>query len=166
MPHSCKPKAQNFVFPQSPLEPCSLSHEAQGKSCLYSILPRSGKISRWNFGKCYQCGNVASYHCCQFPIGEPVASGAAVAGRPPYPAARLDACCPSGGARSRGRLGSGLKGDNPVNERIAARTVGARASTYWRLHEKTFAKDAMRTGEKRGFSSPKTLASAYRNSKA
>ena len=56
--------------------------------------------------------------------------------------------------------------DNPVNERIAARTVGARASTYWRLHEKTFAKDATRTGEKRGFSSPKTLASAYRNSKA
>ena len=56
--------------------------------------------------------------------------------------------------------------DNPVNERIAARTVGARASIYWRLHEKTFAKDAMRTGEKRGFSSPKTLASAYRNSKA
>ena len=84
----------------------------------------------------------------------------------------------------RRRRGSGLKGsrtermveqlaefkawlrDNPVNERIAARTVGARASTYWRLHEKTFAKDATRAGEKRGFSSPKTLASAYRNSKA
>ena len=83
----------------------------------------------------------------------------------------------------RRRRGSGLKGsrtermveqlaefkawlrDNPVNERIAARTVGARASTYWRLHEKTFAKDATRTGEKRGFSSSKTLASAYRNSK-
>ena len=90
MPHSCKPKAQNFVFPQSPLEPCRLSHEAQGKSCLYFILPWRGKISRWNFGKCYQCGNVASYQCCQFPIGEPVASGAAVAGRPPYPAARRD----------------------------------------------------------------------------
>ena len=87
-------------------------------------------------------------------------------------------------APARRRLGSGLKGsrtermveqladfkewlrDNPVNERIAARTVGARASIYWRLHEKTFAKDATRTGEKRGFSSPKTLASAYRNSKA
>ena len=86
--------------------------------------------------------------------------------------------------RHNGRLGSGLKGsrtermveqlaefkewlrDNPVNERIATRTVGARASTYWRLHEKTFAKDATRAGEKRGFSSPKTLASAYRNSKA
>ena len=85
--------------------------------------------------------------------------------------------------RQRGRRGSGLKGsrtermveqlvdfkawlrDNPVNERNAARTVGARASTYWRLHEKTFAKDATRTGEKRGFSSSKTLASAYRNSK-
>ena len=184
-----------FFFPsQSPLEPCSLSHEAQGKPCLYFILPVRGKISRGNFGKCCQCGNVASYQCCQFPIGEPVASGAAVAGRPPYPAARRDAsphhtaqrdaCCPSGVARSHGRLGSGLKGsrmermveqlaefkawlrDNPVNERIAARTVGARASTYWRLHEKTFAKDATRTGDKRGFSSPKTLASAYRNSKA
>ena len=100
--------------------------------------------------------------------------------RPPG-AARGDARPP---ARSRGRRGSGLKGrrtermleqlaefkawlhDNPVNERIAARTVGARASTYWRLHEKTFAKDLKRTGEKRGFSSPKTLASAYRNSKA
>ncbi len=54
--------------------------------------------------------------------------------------------------------------DNPVNERIAARTVGARASAYWRLHEKTMARDAKRTGEKRGFSCAKTLASAYRNS--
>ena len=98
--------------------------------------------------------------------------------------AATSAAAPVAVARSRGRLGSGLKGsrtermveqlaefkawlrDNPVNERIAARTVGARASTYWRLHEKTFAKDATRTGEKRGFSSPKTLASAYRNSKA
>ena len=85
---------------------------------------------------------------------------------------------------TRGRQGSGFKGsrtermaeqlaefkawlrDNPVNARIAARTVGARASVYWRLHEKTFAKDAKRTGEKRGFSSPRTLASAYRNCKA
>ena len=98
--------------------------------------------------------------------------------------AATSAAAPVVVARSHGRLGSGLKGnrtermvellaefkawlrDNPVNERIAARTVGARASTYWRLHEKTFAKDATRTGEKRGFSSPKTLASAYRNSKA
>ena len=39
---------------QSPLEPCSLSHEAQGKSRLYFILPGRGKISRGNFGKCYQ----------------------------------------------------------------------------------------------------------------
>ena len=84
--------------------------------------------------------------------------------------------------RHRGRRGSGLKGsrtermveqladfkawlrDNPMNERNAARTVGARASAYWRLHEKTFAKDATRTGEKRGFSCAKTLASAYRKS--
>ncbi len=85
---------------------------------------------------------------------------------------------------SRGRRGSGLKGnrtrrmadqlaefktwlcDNPVNERDPARTVGARANTYWRQHEKTMARDAKRTGEKRGFSSAKTLASAYRNVKA
>lgn len=81
-----------------------------------------------------------------------------------------------------GRRGSGLKGkrtqrmsdqlaefkawlrDNPVNERDPARTVGARANTYWRLHEKTLAKDATRSGEKRGFASAKTLAAAYRNS--
>ena len=72
-------------------------------------------------------------------------------------AARGDARLPA--QRSRGRRGSG-------NERIAARTVGTRASTYWRLHEKTLAKDAKRTGEHCGFSSPKTLASAYRNCKA
>ncbi len=84
----------------------------------------------------------------------------------------------------RGRRGSGLKGnrtermveqlaefkawlrDNPVNERDPAKTVGARANTYWLLHEKTMARDAKRTGEKRGFSSAKTLAAAYRNGKA
>ncbi len=83
----------------------------------------------------------------------------------------------------RGRRGSGLKGnrtermveqlaefkawlrDNPVNERDAARTVGARAAAYWRLHRKTFDRDAARTGEKRGFRCAKTLASAYRNCK-
>ena len=103
--------------------------------------------------------------------------GAAVAGR----AARRDAS-PHQTKRQRGRRGSGLKGsrtermveklvdfkawlrDNPVNERNAARTVGARASAYWRLHEKTMARDAKRTGEKRGFSCAKTLASAYRKS--
>ena len=84
--------------------------------------------------------------------------------------------------RHRGRRGSGPQGnrtermveqlagfktwlrDNPVNERDPARTVGARANTYWRLHEKTLAKDATRSGEKRGFASAKTLAAAYRNS--
>ena len=54
--------------------------------------------------------------------------------------------------------------DNPVNERDPARTVGARTNTCWRLHEKTLAKDATRSGEKRGFASAKTLAAAYRNS--
>ena len=84
--------------------------------------------------------------------------------------------------RYRGRRGSGLKGNrtrrmvdqldafkawlpgNPVNERDSTKTVGARANAYWRLHEKTMERDAKRTGEKRGFSSAKTLASAYRKS--
>ena len=82
------------------------------------------------------------------------------------------------------RRGSGLKGKrtermveqladftawlrgNPINERDPARTVGARASLFWRLHEKTFKRDAVRVGEKRGFGSEKTLAAAFRNSKA
>ncbi len=53
---------------------------------------------------------------------------------------------------------------NPVNERDSAKTVGARANAYERLHEKAMTRDAKRTGEKRGFSSAKTLASAYRKS--
>ena len=82
------------------------------------------------------------------------------------------------------RRGSGLKGKrtermveqladftawlrgNPINERDPAHTVGARASLFWRLHEKTFKRDAVRVGEKRGFGSEKTLAAAFRNSKA
>ena len=52
---------------------------------------------------------------------------------------------------------------DPVNERDPAKTVGARANAYWLLHEKTMARDAKRTGEKRGFSGVKTLAAAYRN---
>ena len=74
--------------------------------------------------------------------------GAAVAGR----AARRDA------SPHHGRVA--LLRDR----RNAARTVGARASAYWRLHEKTMERDAKRTGEKRGFSCAKTLASAYRKS--
>ena len=87
-------------------------------------------------------------------------------------------------ADRRGRRGSGLKGnrtlrmveqlsafktwlrDNPVNENNPAKTIGARANAFWHLRGKTMEKDANRTGEKRGFSSPKPLASAYRNSKA
>ena len=45
-----------------------------------------------------------------------------------------------------------------------AKTVGVRTNTYWLLHEKTMARDAKRTGEKRGFSGAKTLAAAYRKS--
>ena len=47
---------QNFIFSAvSPLEPCRLSHEAQGKPCLYPILPERGHISRGILWKC--CGN-------------------------------------------------------------------------------------------------------------
>ena len=86
--------------------------------------------------------------------------------------------------RTRGRRGCGLKGkrtkrmveqlakftkwlhDNPINEHVPSRTVGARSNQFWLLNEKTFKRDAARTGRKRGFSSAKTLASAFRNSKA
>ena len=47
IPHSGALVRQNFIFSAvSPLKPCHLSHEAQGKPCLYSILPGRGDISR------------------------------------------------------------------------------------------------------------------------
>ena len=59
-----------FFFPsRSPLEPCPLSHEAQGKSCLYSMLPERGDISRGSLGKCCQCGSVANPHVASFQSG-------------------------------------------------------------------------------------------------
>ena len=105
----------------------------------------------------------------------------------PAKAARRDASPHHAAVTQRlrhSRRGSGLKGKrtermveqladftawlrgNPINERDPARTVGARASLFWRLHEKTFKRDAVRVGEKRGFGSEKTLAAAFRNSKA
>jgi hypothetical protein len=70
IPHSGAFVRQNFIFSAvSPLEPCHLSHEAQGKSCLYSMLPERGDISRGSLGKCCQCGSVASCQCCLCPIG-------------------------------------------------------------------------------------------------
>jgi hypothetical protein len=109
-------------------------------------------------------------------------SVAAASAAPPVAARSASAPYQNGHAKARrGRRGSGLKGNrtrrmvdqldafkawllgNPVNERDSTKTVGARANAYWRLHEKTMARDAKRTGEKRGFSSAKTLASAYRN---
>lgn len=83
----------------------------------------------------------------------------------------------------RGRTGSGLKGkrtermasqlgdfitwlrDNPINERRQGRTVGERAHQFWLSRQKTFERDATRTGEKKGYGSIKALAAAYRNSK-
>ena len=109
-------------------------------------------------------------------------SVAAASAAPPVAARSASAPYQNGHAKARrGRRGSGLKGNrtrrmvdqldafkawllgNPVNERDSTKTVGARANAYWRLHEKTMERDAKRTGEKRGFSSAKTLASAYRN---
>ena len=40
----------NFTFFRRFLEPCRLSREAQGKSCLHSILPGGGDISRGILG--------------------------------------------------------------------------------------------------------------------
>ena len=84
---------------------------------------------------------------------------------------------------SRRRIGSGRKGkrtermenqlaefkewlkDHPINERQQGYKVGELAHRFWLLHERTFNKDVMRDGEKRGFKCSKTLAAAYRNSK-
>lgn len=81
----------------------------------------------------------------------------------------------------RGRIGSGLKGkrtermasqlgdfqmwlrDNPINERLQGCRVGERANQFWLSRQKTFDRDATRTGEKKGFGSAKALAAAYRN---
>ena len=84
--------------------------------------------------------------------------------------------------RSR-RSGSGLKGTrtqmmerqfkdfleflktHPVCEIGQGKTVGARAIQFWAAHKKTYEHAAKATGEKRGYSGPKAIASAYRASK-
>ena len=83
----------------------------------------------------------------------------------------------------RGRQGSKLKGkrtqrmleqldsfkiwlnNHPINENKPGCSVGARANQFWLQHNKTFERDKKRTGEKRGYPSHKTLATAFRNSK-
>ena len=84
--------------------------------------------------------------------------------------------------RSR-RSGSGLKGTrtkmmkkqfkdfldylktHPISEIGQGKTVGARAIQFWSAHKKTFERAAKATGEKRGYSGPRAIASAYRTSK-
>ena len=117
---------------------------------------------------------IAPYQTAATKCGPPSAARSVIA---PYQTAAAQ-------RRRNSRRGSGLKGKrtermveqlaeftawlrgNPINERDPARTVGARASLFWRLREKTFKRDALRVGERRGFGSEKTLASAFRNSKA
>ena len=83
----------------------------------------------------------------------------------------------------RGRIGSGLHGrktermdeqltefrnfikDHPVHSSDKSRTLGARASQFWNSDAKQMKNDSEKTGEHKGFKSPKSLANAYRNSK-
>ena len=83
----------------------------------------------------------------------------------------------------RGRKGSGLHGkktermnnqltkfrnfikDHPIHDSDKTRTLGARAFQFWELHSKQMIRDSERIGERKGFSSYKSLANAYRNSK-
>ena len=84
--------------------------------------------------------------------------------------------------RSR-RSGSGLKGTrtkmmrkqfrefneflmtHPISEIGQGKTAGARAIQFWNAHKKTFERAANASGEKRGYSSARAIASAYRTSK-
>ena len=78
------------------------------------------------------------------------------------------------------RIGSGLHGkktkkmdeqlssfkawllDNPVNDSDKSRTIGARASQFWKQHEKALSQAATEKGEKRGYKNAKALAQSYR----
>jgi hypothetical protein len=95
---------------------------------------------------------------------------------PPDPA-------PAPNRKKRGRIGSGLHGkrtscmeeqlsnfrnfvkDHPIRENDRTKTLGARASQYWKRHEKTMNHASQCLGENKGFKSFKSLANAFRNSK-
>ena len=84
--------------------------------------------------------------------------------------------------RSR-RSGSGLKGTrtkmmrkqfkdfldylktHPIVETNQCKTAGARDNQFWGAYKKTFERAAKASGEKRGYSGPRAIASAYRTSK-
>ena len=90
---------------------------------------------------------------------------------------------PSETPAKRGRIGSGLHGkrtscmeeqlsdfrnfvkDHPINENDRSKTLGARASQYWKCHEKTMNHASQCTGEHKGFKTFKSLANAFRKSK-
>ena len=85
------------------------------------------------------------------------------------------------GKRRNPRKGSGLKGrrtkamanwldrfeeyvktGNPIDEKYKEKTVGARANQFWNNNRQSLEAAKNAEGESRGFSSPKTLADAYR----
>ena len=90
---------------------------------------------------------------------------------------------PSETPAKRGRIGSGLHGkrtscmeeqlsgfrnfvkDHPINENDRSKTLGARASQYWKCHEKTMNHASQCTGEHKGFKTFKSLTNALRKSK-
>ena len=90
---------------------------------------------------------------------------------------------PAPNRKKRGRIGSGLHGkrtscmeeqlanfrnfikDHPIRENDRTKTLGARASQYWKRLEKTMNHASQCTGENKGFKSFKSLADAFRKSK-
>ncbi|MBQ6141620.1 MAG: hypothetical protein IJI54_10100 [Kiritimatiellae bacterium] len=78
------------------------------------------------------------------------------------------------------RIGSGLHGkktkkmdeqlssfkawllDKPINDSDKSRTIGARASQFWKQHTKALSQAAKEKGEKRGYKNAKALAQSYR----
>ena len=85
--------------------------------------------------------------------------------------------------RKRGRIGSGLHGkrtkrmeeqltefinfikEHPIYNSDKSRTLGARANKFWNLNVKSMNQAKKASGEMKGFTSSKSLANAYRNSK-
>ena len=54
---------------------------------------------------------------------------------------------------------------HPISEIGQGKTVGARANQFWAAHQKTYERVATASGENRGYSGAKAIASAYRASK-
>lgn len=81
------------------------------------------------------------------------------------------------------RIGSGLHGkktkkmdeqlssfkawllDKPINDSDKSRTIGARASQFWKQHTKAMSQAAKEKGEKRGYKNAKALAQSFRKTR-